>query len=242
MADLTVDASGVGVTLATFYPYKDGYLDTVAIHGSRIEPLAVAIRIYGPTGKLVRSTSYGRAAGGYAFGWNGRSNSGATLAAGKYKVVQTLIDAHGNHRAFTNYTTISTKRLRFTTVTIARTGKAYSAKFADLPSGAGYGYALTMPSATMYKAITVKIQGKSSIPLASYGAQNFTRCSVGASWFSSCFDFLGNFPPSVAWVSHSATAARYHHGHTVRVGVFAAPGGSASIYKVEIVVTYGVLH
>jgi Concanavalin A-like lectin/glucanases superfamily/FlgD Ig-like domain len=239
--DTVISASGVGVAATKFYPYKDSYLDSVAIRGSRAEPLAVAIKVYSPTGKVVRSATIPRGGGAYSYPWNGRTSSGSMLASGKYKIVQTLTDAYGNHQAFTSYTTISAKRLYFSTKTIVKTGKAYTSKFVNLPSGAGYGYTFTMPSATMYKTITIKIQGKTDVPPARFGAQDFTRCSVTATWVSSCFDFFGYFPPSVAWVSHSATNAKYHHGHTFHAGVIAGAGSKASIYKVEIVVKYGIL-
>ena len=239
-ADAVISASGVGVSATKFYPYKDGYLDTVAIRGSRAEPLGVAIKVYGPTGKVVRSATVPRVNGAYAYAWNGRTSSGSMLASGKYKIVQTLTDVYGNHQAFTAYATISAKRLYFSTKTIVKTGKAYTSKFVNLPTGAGYGYSFTMPSATMYKTITIKIQGKTGVPPARFGAQDFTRCSVAAAWVSTCFDFFGYFPPSVAWVSHSATTAKYHHGHTIHVGAI-ANGSNATIYKVEIVVKYGIL-
>ncbi len=190
----TVHATGVGVAHATFYPYKDGYLDTDSIRGTRTEPLSVAIRIYSSSGKLVRSASYGRSSGSYSFTWNGRSSSGTALASGRYKVVQTLTDAAGTHRAYTTYVTISSKRLYYSTKTFTKTGASYSAKFADLPPGTAYGYAFSLPSATVYKAITVKIQGKSPVPPATYGAQDFTRCHLVVDLVLVVFRLLRQLP------------------------------------------------
>ncbi|HEY8438889.1 MAG TPA: LamG-like jellyroll fold domain-containing protein, partial [Candidatus Limnocylindrales bacterium] len=107
----TVDAASVTVAYAVFYPYKDGYRDTDAIKGNRIEPLSVSIRVYNANNGLVKSVSLARAAGAYAYAWNGRTSSGTMLAAGKYRIVQTLTDAFGTKKAFTSYATISSKRL-----------------------------------------------------------------------------------------------------------------------------------
>ena len=95
----TVSASSVSLSATSVYPYKDSWRDTVLVRGTRLEPLSVSIAVYSSKGTKVRSASYGRASGAYAWAWNGRTSSGRTLAAGRYKVVQTLADAYGARRS-----------------------------------------------------------------------------------------------------------------------------------------------
>jgi hypothetical protein len=94
--DTTVQASGLGVSASTFYPYPDKYRDTVAIKGTRGEKASTAISIYAPTGAKVRTFAVAAALGPYSVAWNGRNTSGTLLAAGEYKVVQTVTDLWGN--------------------------------------------------------------------------------------------------------------------------------------------------
>ena len=110
-ADVGVSATGIGVQYPTFYPFKDGYRDTVALRGTPGEPLSVSIKVYSNRGKLIRSWSLASRTSPWAVAWNGRTASGAKVPAGRYKVVQRLRDAVGHVRSITAFTTVSGKRL-----------------------------------------------------------------------------------------------------------------------------------
>jgi Bacterial Ig-like domain (group 3)/MBG domain (YGX type)/FlgD Ig-like domain len=114
----TVSATGVGVSSTSIYPYRDSWRDTVSIRGTRNEPLSVTITIYSPTGSKIRTKTYTRAAGSYAYTWNGRYSSGSVLPSGRYKVVQKLADAYGAKKSYTSYVSLSRKRMYWYTKTI----------------------------------------------------------------------------------------------------------------------------
>lgn len=185
----TVSASGVGLSSTSIYPVTDTWRDTVAIRGTRNEPLAVTITIYSPTGSKVRSRSYTRAAGAYSYTWNGRNSSGTILAAGKYKVVQVLSDGWGARRTYTSYVTLSRKRMYWYTKTLTvkagprnyqvrSTSNTDPAKGPSLsaPSTTGTGalymeqrsgdlawiaagYQFTLPSASTYTSLSFQVAG-----------------------------------------------------------------------------------
>ncbi len=261
-----VEASGVGVQYATFYPYKDGYRDTVAIRGKRNEPISVTIRIYSPTGSKVRTYAIAMAAGVYSVAWNGRNTAGTALAAGKYKVVQTLRDALGSTRVVTSYTTLSKKRLYTQTTYVTKLGSAYSAKGADGggsvtrsttagwaklaagSSGNGFaaaGWELVLPSAKVYKSIAWQVYAK--YPLSTsptgIGMQNFVWCARSSSWSDVCFDHwkgIGNSAYSARWYSTSGSIVTNRSGRYVR-GIVEGVVATTWVYKVRVRVTYAVL-
>lgn len=260
-----VEASGVGVSSASLYPYKDGYRDTVAIRGTRNEPASVAIRITSPTGKLVRTFAVAKASGGYSVGWNGTAATGGALAGGKYKVVQTLTDGAGTHLAVTSYVTISTKRLSTSTTYINQLGSAYVAKGSGGggsvvrstsagtvqliagKSGSGYavaGWELVLPSATVYKSITWQVYAKyvQSTSPTGIGMQNFSQCARSSNWNDGCFDRwrgIGN-SGSAAWYSTSGSVVTNRSGRYVR-GIVEGVFMTTTVYKVRIKVTYAIL-
>src|SRR4029079_3246971 len=88
----------VTVTPTTFYPYQDGYLDTVSIGGTLDEVATVSVAVYNAGGTRVFLANLGSKNGAYSTTWNGRNGSGAMLPAGAYKVVQTLRDTTGHSR------------------------------------------------------------------------------------------------------------------------------------------------
>lgn len=262
----TADASGVGTNYTTFYPYKDGYRDTVTIRGNRLEPLSVWIRIYAPTGSLVKSVTLVRAAGSYGYVWNGRTSSGALRPAGKYKIVQVLADASGARKTVTSYVNLSHKKLVTKTSYVTKLGSSVSAK-GDSGTGSivistsgGYarltgkypdgrvavGYQFALPSATVYKAVAFQVyaRGVLAVPGNYIGLQNFEACpytSVGT-WYESCFDhwtMIGNYNTS-AWYSASGSPSKNRHGRTVR-GMVLVNTGTFTIYKARVKVVYGVL-
>ena len=260
----TVDASGVGLQYTTFYPPADGYRDTVAIKGVRDEPSSVSIRVYGPTGSLVRSASIGSGSGPYAYAWNGRSSTGVILANGKYKVVQTLTDTAGSKRAFTAYVTLSNKRLYTYTTYVTKLGSALSAKgagsggsvttsssagYAKVSSGSGgwalAGWEFVVPSATIYKSLTFQVYAKAvlSAPPTSIAMQDFTECARASLWNDTCFDRyrgIGNATGALAWFQTGSTSAANRSGRYVR-GLVAAGHGSTYVYKARVKVVYQLL-
>lgn len=226
-----VEATGVGVNLATFYPYKDGYKDTVLIRGTRAEPISAAIRIYGPTGKLVRTFSVASASGSYAVAWNGRTATGAALAAGRYKVVQTLNDGH-SAKAFTSYATISMKRLRTYTKTLT---KDYAHRSAQGTYSVAWDFSL--PSATVYKKLVFWVYAKSS-PSGAFGPHNFQLCGAGT-FDLSCGSPAASISGSFAWRKVTGSASTNRSGRLVRL--YGVAYVRSNLKSGRVTVTYAVL-
>ena len=263
----SVDASGVGLNYSAFYPYKDGYRDTVTVRGNRLEPLSVAIRIYSSTGALVKSSSFSRAAGSYRYAWNGRTSSGALRPSGKYRVVQTLTDAAGTTKAFTSYVSLSHKRIVLKTAYVTKLGSSVSAK-GDEGSGSiatstsngyvrltgkypggwvGVGYQFTIPSATLYKSIAFQVYSKGPLVAASnqIGLQSFATCpySSSSSWYEDCFNHwagIGGSATTPSWKTASGHVTNNRYNRTVR-GMVSVNAGTFYIYKARVKVVYGVL-
>jgi hypothetical protein len=123
LADTVVHAS-FKPSLATFYPYKEGYRDTVSLTGILDETATVTIRAYNGSGTLKRTWSLGtRAPGVYRATWNGRTAAGTALPAGKYKVKASFKDVKGHTLSITSYVTISWRQATWKTgTTITRYG------------------------------------------------------------------------------------------------------------------------
>ena len=261
------EATGLGTNYTTFYPYKDGYRDTVTIRGNRLEPLSVWIRIYSPTGSLVKSVTLARAAGPYGYVWNGRTSSGALRSAGKYKIVQVLADAAGARKSFTSYVTLSHKKLVTKTVYVTKLGSSITVKgdsgtgsivistsggYAKLtghyPGGwVGVGYQFTLPSAPVYKSIAFQVYSKGPLNTqpSAIGLQNFINCPYSSSgdWYAGCFDHwknIGSTSSSPVWYSTSGSVTANRYGRTVR-GLVSVNAFTQTIYKARVKVVYGVL-
>lgn len=261
----TVEATGVGTNYSTFYPVKDGYRDTVTIKGNRQEPSSVYIRVYSPTGSVVKRTTLASAAGTYGYQWNGRTSTGSLRAAGKYKVVQVLTDAFGTQKTFTSYVNLSHRKIITKTAYITKLGSSVSAKGDDgtgsitistsggyarltgkSPDGwVGVGYQFTLPTANVYKSIAFQVydKGPASAPPALIGLQDFADCpytSTGG-WSESCFDhwkLVGNY--TTQWFSAPGSVTYNRHGRTVR-GMVSVPVLTHTIYKARVRVVYGIL-
>ncbi len=179
-----VEATGVGVSSTSIYPYKDTWRDTISIRGSRTERLSVTIRIYRPTGSLLATRTVAGGTGAYASTWTGRSSRGSILSAGKYKIVQTLSDYSSVptlRKTFTSYVTLSRKRMYWRTTSVFRNANAPSAwsgppsllsstrystgarlitpKAPAAPGWAAFGYSFTLPSASTIKSVAFYVQG-----------------------------------------------------------------------------------
>jgi hypothetical protein len=263
----TVDATGVGVSTSTFYPYKDSYRDTVSIRGSRQEPISVGIRVLSQAGSVVKTATVKRGSGAYAVTWNGRTSSGAMLAAGRYKVVQTLTDAAGTKRTITSNVTLSGKRLSFTTVYVSKAASSVSAKGTSgtgrvtistsartvkLYSSGWYkgwavaGWQFTLPSAVVYRSIAFQayVRGGWWAAPNDFALQNFRTCPLASGpWDYACFDHevgLGLDYPFYGWESVPGSATTNRSGRTVRAAA-SVVAGTFLITSVRVKVTYGVL-
>jgi len=180
--DQAVNAGSFRVYPPTFYPVRDGYRDFVRISGVRNEPARVTIRIYSvATGRRVLLGAVAMGSGAYHWDWYGRGSTGTVLAAGQYRVVQTLVDAGANVLNVTRYLTLSHKKLYWTTATRTLRGNQFALKGdpgdgsvstalssyvggVRLSSGhvwVAVSYAFTVPTATAYRNVTFKVLGRS---------------------------------------------------------------------------------
>ena len=182
-ADTMVNASGLNVAYPTFYPYRDDYRDTELVRGNLHETATVAVRIFNPSGSLIKNVSLGTLSpGAYVYAWNGRNSSGAILPEGRYKIVQRLRDSASNVKTATFYVVLSRERLIWRTSTIRLDGSQIFG-YADPGNGSinttasAYGngvllssggswvgvvYRFTLRSAVRYgKTITFAVRGRS---------------------------------------------------------------------------------
>jgi dipeptidyl aminopeptidase/acylaminoacyl peptidase len=84
------------MSATSIWPTRDGYRDTVKVRQKMREPARSRIDIYSPFGTLVRRVRFGFTTGVFSYTWNGRRSSGSILPAGRYRVVTTAVDLHGN--------------------------------------------------------------------------------------------------------------------------------------------------
>ena len=266
VTDNVVEAQGVGVQYTTFYPVADGYRDTVGIKGNRLESASVAIRVLSSTGTTVRTATVAAGTGAYSYAWNGRTSAGSLLAAGKYKVVQTLTDGLGSKLSVTSNVTLSHGKLVTKTAYVTKDGSAISAKgsgsggavttstasggYAKLASG-GSGWAIagwefSIPGAFIYKSVAIEVYAQAgfSVPPTALGIQNFESCARTSEWNESCFDrwaTVGTSPASLRWYSTSpSSAAAYRSGSFVR-GIVTVDSGTVLVYEARAKVVYQVL-
>ena len=252
-----VEASGVTVGYTSFYPVTDGYRDTLPIKGVRNEVASVAIRVYNASNKIMKSYSLGLTSGAYSVSWNGRTSSGSLLPAGTYRVVQTLTDTAGVNLVVTRSVSLSWKKIYYYTKTLTKLGSSYSSvgtsgggkvtKYSDgsirLYGGSGWagtGWQFALPSAAAYKSISLGVYGSTGVPLGYLGAQNFTICSYSSTWDIGCFDRWTALRSSTGWASRSVSTSANRHGTAVRLAV-SQNGGSSRVYRVRLIVTYGLL-
>ena len=191
------------------------------------------------------------------------------MAAGKYKVVQTVTDMWGNKLGSTAYTTISWKRLY--TYTYSKTldagayvayGKALTGSISKaassytggvrLSTGTGggaavVGYAFTAPAATIYKSVTFQALGRGNMVAGGFqeaGIQDWTICTT---WNANCVSPWGNAPRVYSWAgvrtsgTHHVTSGRSVRGY-LQVWTYGA--GLATwldARDVRITIVYGIL-
>jgi hypothetical protein len=144
LPDTQVSAHDVIVTPSVFYPVKDGYLDTLTIKGQLDEPARVSVAISsGASGEVVRRLTGSKPTGPYQFTWDGRSSSGVLQPAGKYRVVQTLVDQVGNRLTATATATLSHKVMTYSTASVTASGAS------GLLSGTGPDYLVYRAGSTL---------------------------------------------------------------------------------------------
>ena len=109
--DTMVDVTGFVVSHSTFYPFVDGFGDTVDIRANRLETASASISIYNPSGTRVRILTVPSGTGLVQRRLE-RQEHGRHPPAGRQ--VQDRLDRHGHERQprrDTRYVTISTKKL-----------------------------------------------------------------------------------------------------------------------------------
>ena len=255
-----VDATGVGIAYTAFYPVVDGYRDSVAIRGVRNEPASVAVKVYNSANKVVRTLSVATGSGAYGVAWNGRTSGGTLLPAGTYKIRQTLTDGKGIHLVVDKSVYLSWKKLAYTTKTISKyadaatsvgyAGSGYAVKYSDhsirsFAAGGwvGVGWQFALPAATTYKSLSIGMYGTSGVSIAHFGAQNFSWCAYSSVWYEGCFDHMTSMRSTSAgngWATRALSPTYNRYGRTVRVN-FSQYNGFAHVYKIRVVVTYGIL-
>jgi hypothetical protein len=258
----TVDAHAVGRNYATFYPYKDGYRDTLKISGVREEPISVRIRIYNSDNRKVKEFTRSAATGGYSATWNGRNAAGNILAAGKYRILQRLTDAAGTQKDFTSYVTLSKKRLVTKTIAVSKnadaaarwghTGTASATRIGahGLRIKAGTGDAalawqFRIPSAVVYKSVSFRVDAatKTVNPATVIGMQSFNRCARSSNWDTDCFNRLkaiGNSSGARRWYTTNGSVSANRDGRYVR-GMIYLFKGRVDLYRVQVRVKYQIL-
>ena len=259
-----VHASNVKVQYSTFYPVKDGYRDTVAITGTRAEPIAVTIKIYTPGGSLIKTQTIASGTGAYSYKWNGRKSDGTVRPEGKYKITQRLQDSLGASQTSTFYVNLSRKKLIWHSASVTKNGSAFAAWGASgngkvvkstagwvrLKAGfgisdwAGAGWQFSLASGLGYKDVVVKVYAKRSVPMgdARLGAQDFSECAITAGWDESCFKrwkALGG-AGSTVWTTSNELTASYISGTKVR-SLVSVWGNDVYVYRARVSYKYATL-
>jgi len=136
---------------AKFYPYPDGYVDTLAPGVTLNEPAVLTLTVRRTDGSLVRTISASEPAGRRSIAWNGRSNGNHLMEAGTYKWSYSAIDNAGNRRNGPTYgLIISAAKLVAKSATITKNGNSYYTAGASDTNCAGYAQSASMYSAGVW--------------------------------------------------------------------------------------------
>ena len=255
--DTGITASGVGVSDAKLYPYKDGYRDTLAIRGTPGEPLSVGVKVYNSSAKKVRSWSLATGTAPWSISWNGRKASGTRLPAGTYRVTQTLRDELGHTKTYTSYAKISNKRLYWYTATITKHGDQFSLR-GDSGSGsvstakssfdrgvrlksgtawAAVRYSFTVRSAKIYGPLKFKVLGRS--PNGRLAYEGLWNRTYGPSDYLDAYD-VKQIGPGYRWYSIKGASSTHRKDRSARGLVFVGYSGVGHTFDVSKVrLTYG---
>lgn len=261
--DQAVDADSFSRSYSTFYPVKDAYRDTLAIRGRLQEPATVTIRIYSvATGKRVALIALGTRSGLYTASWNGRTSTGKLRAAGKYRIVQTLVDAGNNQLAATSYVSLSHKKLFWRTGSKTLTGSQFTLKGdpgdgsvstskssysrgARLSSGHAWvavSYSFRVPSATVYGNVKFKVLGRS--PNGSRAVIGIWNPGLGSYYGVGSYDAAKLVGPGYKWYSTTAPLSSHRGSGKVRAMVYVENAGGGWVFdvaKVRVTYRYAVL-
>ena len=226
-----IKLGSASVQYSTFYPYKDGYRDTVALRGVRFQSATVAVKIVSSTGKTVRTLSVPLGSGAWSVAWNGRNTAGTVVAAGKYKVLSTIAVGTAK-QTLTTYTTVSAKRLYTYT-------KALKKDYAHRSAQGTYSVAwqFTLPSATVYKKLVFAVYAKSAVT-GYFGPHDFTWCAK-SDWDVNCMNPYGKIGTGFAWRSVTGKVTANRSGTYVRL--YAMATTRTNLKYGRVTVTYGVL-
>ena len=228
--DTTVGAHGLAITPTTFYPVKDGYLDTLTIKGVLDEAGTVSAAIYSvATGRKVRVFTLGSRTGAYSLKWDGRNSSGILQPAGKYRVSQTARDAAGNKLTKTSVAALSLKRAYMTTRTVTLDGSQYTKYrvardafvslassfprgihiYAPLDDPVAVWWGVYLPKAPVYGTIKFSVLGDGSSSNFRLGIWKWVQDEPGE------LDGQRQVGDEYAWYSTSVPAA----GHVLKHGL-----------------------
>jgi len=261
-----IHASGLGLSQATFYPVRDGHLDTVAIRGRVGQPAELTVEVFArATGTRVASLRFGEKVGAYSVPWDGRDARGRLLPAGGYRVVQHLRDTWGNTLAQAATVTISLKQLHWTTASQTRSGSSADKRFAyasalilrsrfaggvQLDAGAGafwppdpseawLDYAFRLPAAAAYKGITCGVLAATDPGRGSASVLFRDWTAEGEAW-----DLVATTKQGYGWTYGKGRPGEHlsrAHEAICSIQVLAWDDGQIDVAKVKLTFTYGVL-
>jgi FlgD Ig-like domain len=232
-----VEATARALAPTTFYPYRDGYRDTVKASGTRAEPASVAFVVKNGSGRTVRTASVALGSGAYAWAWNGRTASGTRVPAGRYTIRTTYHDAAGTAKTVSQTVTVSSKRLYWSSTTLTRTGSQ------TLKRTSSWGaWQFTMPTATVYRNLRLTIWGYADIAFyrAGFGAQD-TRSCAWSTISPDCTSGDKDLPTMSLSSASVALNAYRHKGRSVRAYAWLAGARWMRIAKLRLRVEYGIL-
>ena len=244
------------MSAGSIYPVKDGYRDTVTLSGNRDESIAVTISIYNSNNKRVRLATKSSATGAYSYVWNGRDSKGAVLPAGKYRVVQRLVDEFGTAKSFTSSVNLSPKKLVTQSKVVTKNGSAHqppSSATLRRPArhAAGQGgvrwrrwrrLAVQDPVRRDLQVDLVPHQRGRALLGAAVRDRHPELQHLHGSWSTSCFDRwkgIGNSSGARKWYTTSGSPSSHRKGNVV--GIVYVPQGTVFVYKAEVKVTYQIL-
>jgi flagellar hook assembly protein FlgD len=120
LADTAVHATFI-TPAGAFYPYPDGYRDTIKFSGILSEKATVTVRIYNAGGSLVKTFSLGtKNPGAWSVLWGGRNASGAKVPAGTYTARVTFKDVKNHTKTINGKTVVSWRRAVWRSVSVTR--------------------------------------------------------------------------------------------------------------------------
>ena len=192
----------------------------------------MSIQVYSvASGKLVRTAAIKPGTGRYVWIWNGWTAGGKLLKAGRYRIVQTLVDAGSNQLVSTAFATLSMKKLAWRTVSTTLRGSAYSlyldtgngyvsrarssyaggVKIASGSGAAGVQYRFRILKGTVYKTLHFSVLGR-RVAKRAQGLRHDLEAELGPYDEVGSFDAIKPVGPGYRWwatsVPHPADQGR----------------------------------